>query len=77
MLELSRQRLKVNEDSKVSLNVRIVMDMEKVPSTHFLTNQLIRVFEELTYDKKKENINIICSSHLQLLLEKNSNFKKF
>ena len=49
----------------------------KIPSTHFLTNQLIRVFEELTYDKKKENINIICSSHLHLLLEKNPTSKVF
>ena len=29
LLELSRQRLKVNEDSKFQLDVGIVMDMEK------------------------------------------------
>ena len=49
----------------------------RVPSTHFLTNQLVRVFEELTYDKKKENIHIVCSSHLGLLLEQNSTSKIF
>ena len=75
LLELSRQRLKVNEDSKVSIKCWHCNGYGKVPSTHFLTNQLIRVFEELTYDKKKENVNIICSKELQFLLEKNSNSK--
>ena len=42
-----------------------------------MINQLIRVFEELTYDKKKENIHIVCSSHLGLLLEQNSTSKVF
>ncbi len=77
LLELSRQRLKVNEDSKVSVKCSHCNGYGKVSSTHFLTNQLIRVFEELTYEKKKENIYIICSSHLKLLLEKNSNSKVF
>ena len=53
LLELSRQRLKVNEDSKVSIKCSHCNGYGKVPSTHFLVNQLIRVFEELTYDKKK------------------------
>jgi len=77
LLELSRQRLKVNEDSKVSIKCSHCNGYGKVPSTHFLVNQLIRVFEELTYDKKKENIHIICSSHLHLLLEKKSTSKVF
>ena len=77
LLELSRQRLKVNEDSKVSVKCSHCNGYGRFPSTHFLTNQLIRVFEELTYDKKKENINIVCSSHLGLLLEQNSNSKVF
>ena len=77
LLELSRQRLKVNEDSKVSVKCSHCNGYGSLPSTHFLTNQLIRVFEELTYDKKKENINIVCSSHLGLLLEQNSNSKVF
>ncbi len=77
LLELSRQRLKVNEDSKVSIKCSQCNGYGKVPSTHFLVNQLIRVFEELTYDKKKENIYIICSSHLHLLLEKKSTSKVF
>ncbi len=77
LLELSRQRLKVNEDSKVSVKCSHCNGYGSLPSTHFLTNQLIRVFEELTYDKKKENINIVCSSHLGLLLEQSSNSKVF
>ena len=77
LLELSRQRLKVNEDSKVSIKCSHCNGYGKLPSTHFLVNQLIRVFEELTYDKKKENIYIICSSHLHLLLEKKSTSKVF
>ena len=54
LLELSRQRLKVNEDSKVSIKCSNCNGYGKVPSTHFLVNQLIRVFEELTYDKKRK-----------------------
>ena len=54
LLELSRQRLKVNEDSKVSIKCSHCNGYGRVPSTHFLTNQLMRVFEELTYDKKKK-----------------------
>ena len=77
LLELSRQRLKVNEDSKVSLKCSHCNGYGRIPSTHFLTNQLVRVFEELTYDKKKENIHIVCSSHLGLLLEQNSTSKVF
>ena len=77
LLELSRQRLKVNEDSKVSIKCSHCNGYGKLPSTHFLVNQLIRVFEELTYDKKKESIHIICSNHLHLLLEKQSNSKVF
>ena len=77
LLELSRQRLKVNEDSKVSVRCLHCNGYGSVPSTHFLTNQLIRVFEELTYDRKKESVSIICSKELQLLLEKNSNSRVF
>ena len=77
LLELSRQRLKVNEDSKVSIKCSHCNGYGRIPSNHFLTNQLTRVFEELTYDKKKENVNIVCSSHLQLLFEKNPNSKAF
>ena len=77
LLELSRQRLKVNEDSKVSVKCSHCNGYGSLPSTNFLMNQLIRVFEELTYDKKKENINIVCSSHLGSLLEQNSNATGF
>ena len=77
LLELSRQRLKVNEDSKVSVKCPHCNGYGKVPSAHFLTNQIIRVFEELTYDKKKEDFYILCNSQLKLLLEKNSNSKVF
>ena len=77
LLELSRQRLKVNEGSKVSIKCPHCNGYGRVPSTHFLTNQLVRVFEELTHDKKKENIHIVCSSHLGLLLEQNSTSKIF
>ena len=44
LLELSRQRLKVNEDSKISVRCWHCNGYVKVPSTHFLINQLIRVF---------------------------------
>ncbi len=77
LLELSRQRLKVNEDSKVSVKCLNCNGYGKVPSTQFLTNQLIRVFDELTYDNKKGTISIICSKNLRLLLEGNSNYKVF
>ena len=77
LLELSRQRLKVNEDSKVSVRCLHCNGYGSVPSTHFLTNQLVRVFEELTYDKKKESVIIFCSEKLQLQLEKNSNSRIF
>jgi ribonuclease E len=77
LLELSRQRLKVDEDSKVSTKCMHCNGYGKIPSTHFLTNQLIRVFEELTYDKKKEPVNIICSKELQLLIQKNPNSQVF
>ncbi len=75
LLELSRQRLKVNEDSKVSIKCSHCNGYGRVPSIHFLTNQLIRVFEELTYDKKKENVHIVCSKELKSLLEKSSSSK--
>jgi ribonuclease E len=77
LLELSRQRLKVNEDSKISVRCWHCNGYGKVPSTHFLINQLIRVFEELTYDKKKEPVKIICSKELQLLIQKNPNSQVF
>ena len=35
------------------------------------------MFEELTYDKKKETVNIICSKELKFLLEKNPNSRVF
>ena len=76
LLELSRQRLKVNEDSKISVRCWHCNGYGKVPSTHFLINQLIRVFEELTYDKK-EPVKIICSKELQLLIQKNPNSQVF
>jgi len=77
LLELSRQRLKVDEDSKVSTKCMHCNGYGKIPSTHFLTNQLIRVFEELTFDKKKETVNIVCSKELKFLLEKNPTSRVF
>ena len=77
LLELSRQRLKVNEDSKVSTKCVHCNGYGKIPSTSFLTNQLIRVFEELTYGKEKETLYIICSKELKMLLEKNPTSRVF
>ena len=77
LLELSRQRLKVNEDSKISVRCWHCNGYGKVPSTHFLVNQLLRVFEELTYDKKKDPVSIICSKELQFLIQKNPNSQVF
>ena len=43
---------------KFQLDVGIVMDMEKFLLHIFLINQLIKVFEELTYDKKKNPLKL-------------------
>ena len=77
LLELSRQRLKVNEDSKISKKCEHCNGYGRNPSSEFLTNQILRVFSEITYDKPKENIFILCNKKLQEKFDQKSNLKVF
>ena len=61
LLELSRQRLKVNEDSKISVKCANCNGYGRNLSPEFLTNQALKVYDEITFDKPKERVFILCN----------------
>ena len=63
LLELSRQRLKVTEDQKYQLNVITVMVMGVYYLMSFI-NQILRTLSEITFDKPKDKIFLLCNSLL-------------
>ena len=68
LLELSRQRLKVTEDQKISIKCSHCNGYGNVLSHEFLINQILRVWSEITYDKPKEKIYLLCNSLLNTKL---------
>ena len=72
LLELSRQRLKVTEDSKKSVKCSLCDGYGSTPTTDFLVNQILKVFTEISYENPKEKLFLICNDFLN-----NKIFKKF
>ncbi len=65
LLELSRQRLKVNEDSKISIKCPNCNGYGRNLSPDFLTNQALKVYDEIIFDKPKERVFIICNENFK------------
>ena len=65
LLELSRQRLKVTEDQKISIKCNHCSGYGSVLSNEFLINQILRVWSEITFDKPKDKIYLLSNSLLK------------
>ena len=76
LLELSRQRLKVTEDQKISINCDHCNGYGSVLSKEFLISQILRVLSEITFDRPKDRIYLLCNSLLNNELEETKKSKK-
>ena len=76
LLELSRQRLKVTEDQKISIKCNHCSGYGSVLSNEFLINQILRVWSEITFDKPKDKIYLLSNSLLNRKLEEIKNINK-
>ena len=64
LLELSRQRLKVTNDTNLSIKCRFCNGYGSVVSMEFLVDQLIRVYEEIKTTQKLKKLFILTSSEI-------------
>ncbi|MFL2678841.1 MAG: Rne/Rng family ribonuclease [Alphaproteobacteria bacterium] len=64
LLELSRQRLKVTEDSKISQKCSHCNGYGSSPSYDFLSNQILRVYNEICLEKPQDKISVLCNEIL-------------
>ena len=64
LLELSRQRLKVTEDQKISIKCSHCNGYGSVLSNEFLINQILRTLSEIKFDRPKDEIFLLCNSAL-------------
>ena len=64
LLELSRQRLKVTEDQKISVKCNHCNGYGSIPSDEFLINQILRTLSEIIFDRPKDEIFLLCNSLL-------------
>ncbi len=65
LLELSRQRLKVTEDSKKSKKCSLCDGYGSTPTSDFLVSQILKVFTEISYEKPKEKLFLLCNEFLK------------
>ena len=71
LMELSRQRLKVNEESKISVRCSHCHGYGRTLSSDFFIEQMLRAYTEITYNKPKEKIFLICNKILKQKIEEN------
>ena len=64
LLELSRQRLKVTDDEQISVKCDHCNGSGRVFTSDFLITQIMRTYSEVSYDKPKDKIYILCNSIL-------------
>ena len=76
MLELSRQRLKVTEDQKISIKCTHCNGYGSVLSNEFLINQILRTLSEIKFDRPKDEIFLLCNSALNEKLNEVKNKQK-
>ena len=76
LLELSRQRLKVTEDQKISVKCSHCNGYGSVLSSEFLINQILRTFSEIKFDRPKDEIFLLCNSVLNEKLNEIINEQK-
>ncbi|MBD23342.1 MAG: ribonuclease E/G [Alphaproteobacteria bacterium] len=76
LLELSRQRLKVTEDQKISVKCSHCNGYGSNLSNEFLINQILKVLSEITYEKQKDEIYLLCNSLLNKQLDEIKNKQK-
>ncbi len=76
LLELSRQRLKVTEDQKISIKCSHCNGYGSNLSNEFLINQILKVLSEITYEKQKDEIYLLCNSLLNKQLDEIKNKQK-
>ncbi|PPR43882.1 MAG: Ribonuclease E [Alphaproteobacteria bacterium MarineAlpha8_Bin1] len=76
LLELSRQRLKVTNDTNSSIKCKFCNGYGSVVSIDFLVDQLIRVYEEIKVSQNIKRLFILTSSELHKnIIEKIKKFK--
>ena len=75
-MELSRQRLKVTEDQKISVKCSHCNGYGSVLSSEFLINQILRTFSEIKFDRPKDEIFLLCNSVLNEKLNEIINEQK-
>ena len=76
LLELSRQRLKVTEDQKISVKCSHCNGYGSVLSSEFLINQILRTLSEIKFDRPKDEIFLLCNSVLNEMLNEIINEQK-
>ena len=64
LLELSRQRLKVTAEEQISVKCDHCNGSGRVFTSDFLITQIMRTYSEVSYDKPKDKIYILCNSIL-------------
>ena len=75
LLELSRQRLKVIEDSRNSSKCDHCNGYGNTLSVDFIVDQILRVYYEYLSKNNKEKINIICNERIGNLIKIENNEK--
>ena len=76
LLELSRQRLKVTEDQKISIKCTHCNGYGSVLSNEFLINQILRTLSEIVFDRPKDEIFLLCNNSLKEKLDEVRNKQK-
>ncbi len=64
LLELSRQRLKVTGEEKISVKCDHCNGSGSILKSDFLLTQIMRTYSEISFDKPKAKIYILCNSFL-------------